>query len=122
VPQEELIVTGYREAVRALKTVDRDAAKAARAGIKKAAEPISQDVKRRLAGYNEISLGTIGVAVRQSGVSVTQRKKKVTGLRPDFGALQMKKGFIPAGDEGIPLVAEEVTLAIGELISLAGFH
>ncbi len=52
------------------------------------------------------------VVVRQRGVSVEQTLRKTTGLRPDFGALQMKKALIPALDENQGEVENRMELAL----------
>jgi hypothetical protein len=115
-------VRGYRELMRSFSIVNAEIPKATRAALREAAWPVQSDTRSKLRRYRGASLDTIGVAVRARGVAVTQRKKKVTGKRPDFGALQMRKGFIPALEENKEEVYAGVELALDELIRSAGFH
>lgn len=89
-------VKGYRETVRSLNAVNRGAKRALQAGLREAAQPIASDTRSRLSGYRGISLATINPSATTRGVSIVQRAKRVTGKRPDFGALQMRRGLIPA--------------------------
>lgn len=121
-PSATIRLHGYRETMLALRNVDRGTRLAVTAGLREAAWPVQSDIKSRLRRYNDISLDTIGIAVRLSGVAVTQRKKKVTGERPDFGALQMRKGFIPALWDNAGETERAVGIAFDELVHLSGFH
>ena len=102
--------------------VDAGTRRAMTAGLREAAWPVQSDTKSRLRRYNDISLDTIGIAVRISGVAVIQRAKKTTGERPDFGALQMRKGFIPALWDNREETERAVGIAFDELVRLSGFH
>jgi hypothetical protein len=110
-------VEGWREAVRSFDAVDRKAKRTMLKGLREAAGPIAEDVRSRLERYNEISLGTIRPSAGVRGVYIRQYKKRVTGNRPDFGALQMRRGFIPAayGHEGD--IAGAVSAAFDLMIS-----
>jgi hypothetical protein len=81
-------VRGHRELVRALNMVEGNIAKTLRDELKRAAKPVVDASKRKLSRYQGASLGTIGPRASVSGVFVTQRARKVTGERPDFGRLQ----------------------------------
>lgn len=120
-PAGTIRVEGYREVVRALGVVSAETRATVRAALAEAAWPVAADTKSRLSDHRGISLGTIGVAVRTSGVAVTQRAKKVTGLRPDFGALQMVEGFIPALEANREETYAGVELALDALITRSGF-
>lgn len=113
-------VEGYREVTRALQRVNRSSKATLYAGLREAAEPIAADTRGRLTRYQGISLGTIGPKATQRGVSITQRAKKVTGKRPDFGALQMTRGFIPAATAGQGEIADRVEAAFSALIQTEG--
>jgi len=101
-PGFRLHVTGYRETLRALSQVDKGTAKAMRDGFKRAAEPVAGDARARLSGLAGISLGTIRPRVSSAGVYIRQGKGKRSGKRPDFGALQMRRGLLPAAEHGAP--------------------
>jgi hypothetical protein len=113
-------VVGYKEAALALNAVNRNSKRVLYAGLRDAARPISDDTRSRLAKYNGISLGTINPSATTRGVSIRQRAKKVTGLRPDFGALQMSQGLIPAAEAGTPGIIPRVEAAYAALITEEG--
>ena len=87
--------------------------------LREAAWPVQSDATSRLAKYREI--GPLGISVRARGVSVEQRHPTVTGLRPDFGALQMTKGLIPALDANTEETYRGVEFALDALIQREGF-
>jgi len=93
---ETIRVKGYREAARALQRVNKGAKLALYAGLRDAADPIAQDARSRLSGYQGIKTSSIRPRVGVRGVYITQGAKKTSGLRPDFGSLQMRVGLLPA--------------------------
>jgi hypothetical protein len=113
-------VEGLSQAVRALDAVDRKAKLTILKGLREAASPIAVDIRRRLARYNEISLGTIRPSAGVRGVFVRQYKSRVTGERPDFGALQMRRGFLPAAYSHEGELADAADRALAELIYREG--
>lgn len=119
---ETVRVTGYKETIRSLKDMERGTAAAIRLGLRQAAQPIADDAKQLIGAYPGASLGTIGPRVNQRGVSISQRAKKRTGHRPDFGALQMTAGLLPALDEHEDDVVRDVTEAVDILIARSGFR
>jgi hypothetical protein len=131
-------VRGIAEVLSALGKVNSESKKVLVAALREAAWPVQSDTKSRLhsvthklstepAGYQGLSYDTIGIAVRSgaggfaAGVAVTQRKKKVTGRRGDFGALQMERGFIPALEANREETYKGVELAFDTLITESGF-
>lgn len=120
--QQTIRVKGYREYVAALNKVNKAAAKTVRAALREVARPVAETAKVNLSQYQGASLNTIGPKVTTRGVAVTQRAKKVTGLRPDFGALQMTEGLIPALDDHADEIENRADQALGVLIHTAGFH
>ncbi len=119
--QETIRVTGYREVARALGKVNRGAKLTLFAGLRKAAEPIASDARTKLARYQGISLSTIRPSAQVRGVFVIQRAKRVTGLRGDFGALQMREGLVPALHDHEDDVVDAVEDAFRLLIRKEGF-
>lgn len=117
-PAETIRVKGYKEAARALGRVNKDAKLALFKGLRDAAEPIAQDARSRLARYQGLQTSTIRPSARVTGVFVVQRAKKRTGLRPDFGSLQMRAGLIPALAEHGDDIIDEVEDAFAALIRL----
>jgi hypothetical protein len=121
VAAETIRVTGYRETARALGKVNKEAKATLFAGLRAAAAPIAADAQQRLAGYRGMSTSTIKPSAQIRGVFVVQRAKKKTGTRPDFGALQMREGLIPALDAGAGDIETRVEAAFTALIAYNGF-
>jgi hypothetical protein len=117
---ETVRIRGLRELNRALAKAEGATPIAVREGLKKAAVPVVEAAKAKEGKWAGASIGTIGPRVTGRSVFVTQRKRKVTGLRPDFGALQMREAFIPALDENEDEVVRAVEAAIDTLIGAAG--
>ena len=92
-------VRGLRETQRALQKVNKEAAKTVRDALKEATEPVASDARSRLSRYAGASVGTIGPRATNRGVFVTQRARKKTGKRGDFGVLQMQEVLVPALEE-----------------------
>lgn len=118
--EPRIVITGYRETIRAIGAVDRAQKREIQKGLREAAAPIAEDTRRRLTKYNGLSLETIRPRTGVGGVYITQRQGKKTGTRPDFGSLQMVKGFIPAADAGELALAEKVNEQLGALIAREG--
>lgn len=114
-------VTGYREVIAALGRVSNESRPVLIGALKEAAWPVASDSKSRLKRYQGISLQTITPRVSTRGVFVTQRAKKVTGRRGDFGALQMTKGLMPALEDNREETYLGVELAFAALIKKEGF-
>jgi hypothetical protein len=111
-------VEGWREAARALDRVNRDAKRSILSGIAEGARPIADDANERLGRYRGI--GRITTRSNVSGVFVQQSHRKVTGKRGDFGALQMRRGLIPAAEQEQPHVVASIERALDGLISREG--
>lgn len=111
-------VEGWREAVRALDRVNRGAKREILKGIAEGARPIADDANTRLGRYRGI--GRITTRASVTGVFVQQSHRKVTGKRPDFGALQMSRGLIPAVDAGGPEIEGRIEGALDGLITREG--
>jgi hypothetical protein len=118
--QESIQLHGWRECMAALKYIDKEAQRAVRDALREAAWPVAADTKSRLAEYRDV--GPVGISVRARGVAVEQRKGKTTGKRPDFGALQMSHGFIPALNDNVEETYRGVEIAFDVLVASAGFH
>lgn len=115
-PAFRVHVRGYKEALRALNQVDKGTRKAMLTGLKRAAEPVTQDARSRLRGYPGLSTGSIVPRATSKGVYITQKHGKTTGTRPDFGALQMRVGLLPAAADGFDEFVDRVDDALGDLI------
>jgi hypothetical protein len=111
---------GYRETIRALEQIKRGAGKAMLGGLKDAAEPVRQEWISRLQRYQGASTSTIGPKVLTRGILVTQRARKRTGLRGDFGSLQMRHGLAALFDKQDETV-KAVEKALDDLTREEGF-
>lgn len=120
-PGYRVHVTGYKESVRALNRVDKGTRRALLAGLKKAAEPVVQDARARLRSYPGLDTGSIVPRASSRGVFITQKHGKRTGTRPDFGALQMRVGLLPAAIDNYDDFVDRVDDALGVLIREEGF-
>lgn len=118
---ETIRVKGYKETARALGKVNKGAKLALFKGLRAAAEPIAADARQRLAGYRGMSTSTIRPSAQVRGVYVIQRAKKKTGQHPDFGALQMREGLIPALQAGEGSIEASVEAAFTALFVYGGF-
>lgn len=114
-------VTGLRETIRSLEIVNRKAAKVVKDEIKQAVEPVAASARGRISRYRGASTSTIVPRVSPRGAFVTQRARTVTGLRGDFGSLQMREGLLPALAEHEGEIVEQVDDALGRLVRLSGF-
>jgi hypothetical protein len=118
---EAVQVSGLRETVRALNKVNRDAKKVVLAELAAAAEPIAASARTKISRYTGASLTTIKPRAATKGVFVRQNARKVTGLRSDFGALQMTHGLLPALAEHADEIIPGLDRALGRLADSQDF-
>jgi hypothetical protein len=109
-------VRGLSELQRDLGKVSRAAEHSVRDGMKKAAEPVLQAAREKEGKWRGSKPGSIGIRATRRSVFVTQRARKVTGRRADFGALQYREAFVPALEENEHLVSREVERALDHLL------
>lgn len=119
--KETVRIRGLRETIRALNRVNKQVAKQVRDELKRAVEPVAASARDRVGRYPGASTSTIGPKATTRSVFVTQRKRKVTGLRPDFGSLQMREGLLPALAEHEDDIVGQVEDALDRLTRTAGF-
>jgi len=115
-------IRGLRETQRAFVKLGLGIRAELVAELRRVAEPVAATAKDKLARYDGISLGTIGPRTSVLGAFVTQRARKVTGQRPDFGALQMREGLIPALEEHADDIEEGALHALDAITREAGFY
>lgn len=114
-------IRGLRETQRAFKRMSGAVGPTLREGLRGAAEPVAREARMRVGQYAGAKTSTIGPRVTLSSVKVTQRARKVTGLRPDFGALQMTRAFIPALEHNTETVQRAASEALESVEQLGGF-
>lgn len=89
-------VEGLRELQRALRNVDKQLGKQLRDELKKAADIVAQEATALFSGINPVSAAGFKPRARGASAFVQQTRSRTTGLRPDFGALQMRVALLPA--------------------------
>jgi hypothetical protein len=121
VANQTVRISGLKETIRAFNKIDRSLTRELQSEMKRAAEPVADSAKRKLARFSGIRLATVRPRARGASVFVTQNARKVTGKRPDFGALQMRVGFIPALEENERQILETVEKALDRMTREEGF-
>lgn len=92
-----------------------------RAHLKSAAEPVAREAQSLTSQWQGAKTSTIGPRVVARGVYVTQRARTVTGLRADFGALQMVKAMIPALEHNQDAIERSAEEALDVIENIGGF-
>jgi hypothetical protein len=111
-------VHGLKDLQSALKKADGDLDKTVKDALREVGDIVKDDATGR--GSRYAGIGKYRTVVRARGVAVEQSKGKVTGLRGDFGALQMNTVLGPALDENADEVEKGAERAIDKLIAAAG--
>lgn len=96
----QLRVKNLKETVRALERADKEVAKGVRAELKKVGDIVKDDARGRFSDIDQGSASGFRTRVRRAGmVAVEQSRRRTTGQRGDYGALQMRRALLPAVDE-----------------------
>lgn len=114
-------VHGVREVNAAFRKIDKNLARQFGNDLKKAATPVVEEAKMLSQQWQGASLNTIRAKRSGPRVFVEQSARKKTGLRPDFGALQMHSALIPALDEKSDVVFHLVEIVLNRYSDSAGF-
>lgn len=85
-----VVFRGMRELNRAFLQVERNVRDDFIDELKKEAEPVAASARSRISRYRGAQTSTIKPVTRYHNVLVRQGARKRTGLRGDFGALQMR--------------------------------
>lgn len=113
-------VHGLREVNAAFGKIDKQLRKELGNDLKKAAEPVVQEARIRET-WAGAKIGTIRAKRSGLRVFVEQSARKVTGLRGDYGALQMRKALTPALEDKADAVFNDVERVLNEYANSAGF-
>jgi hypothetical protein len=108
-------VKGIKELQRALRVYNTDLSKKLRKELKEVGLIVQVEARLRFQRYSPRSAAGYKVRVRQRGVSVEQSLRKTTGLRPDWGSLQMRTALLPALVTKEPLVVARVERMLDNL-------
>lgn len=83
---------------------------------------VSDDATERFRKYDDATAAGFRVRVRVGGlVQVEQSKRKTTGTRPDFGALQMTKALLPAREAKLEQAAVGLEKRVLRVMHQHGF-
>lgn len=115
---EAVRVKGLREFLRATAKADKETKKRIRARFREVGEIVQKDAASRFSRYDGKTAAGFKPVVRQRGVTVEQRLRKTTGKRGDFGALQMRRGLIPAVEANQNKIVDEFEKALDELADI----
>lgn len=110
-------IKGLQEVVRGFNRVHRATSRQIQAELKKAAEPVATAGREKISRYAGASVGTIGPRASGASVFVTQRARKVTGLRGDFGGLQQRR-LDEALNENEDVIETRVEQALDRLVAM----
>lgn len=84
--------------------------------LRKTAEPVRDAAQRKFQEYNPRVASRYRIVVRRTGIiSVEQPDRRTTGLRRDFGQLQMSRALIPGLVENTDRVISEIDKALGRI-------
>lgn len=105
--------------MRALGKADRATAGVVREKLKEAGDVVREEGRKRFERYSVKSASGYRVrATRTGGVFVEQSLRKVTGLRPDYARLQMRKALEPALDAKSGEVERRLEDALDEIADI----
>jgi len=119
-PGETIRVDGLSQFLIALDHADRKLKREVRERLrqvgdetkKETADLIDQELK------SPVSARGVKTRVRRRGVDVEQSLRKTTGLRPDWGVTQMRKGFLPGFEKTAPSIEPRLEEALHEVIGV----
>ncbi len=115
-------VKGLRELQRDFRKMGGVLPKEMREGLREAAEPVRREATALFSPVNADSAASYRVRVRARGVSVEQSKRRTTGMRPDYGRLQMGRALLPALEARANDVVRRLEQMLDELAGNNGFH
>ena len=93
---ERFRIKGYRELLRACNRAEKETKKEVRDTFRKVGDIVRVGATERFRSIDARSAEGYRTRVRQRGVAVEQSLRRTTGLRPDFGSLQMRDALEPA--------------------------
>ena len=113
-------IKNLNETLRALNKCQRGLHKSMMGGLLEAAEPVTTSWQGKVGKYAGASTSTIGPRMTTKSVFVTQKARKRTGKRGDFGSLQMRHGLAALFEEA-DNTEKEVEKALDKLTEGEGF-
>ena len=113
-------VTGAKELERGFRQMRKQVLRELRPELRKAGELVRTEASTLFSSIDARSAAGYKVRVRAKGVAVEQSLRKVTGLRGDYGALQMRRALIPALEAKGGEASEMVTALVNRASLEAG--
>lgn len=111
-----VVVQGLGDLIRVSDQCDNKTKKFVRDELRKTAEPVRQAAIAKFSRYNPGVAARYRITVRRTGViAVEQPGRRTTGLRRDFGKLQMDRALVPGLLENVDRVTASINDAIGEI-------
>ena len=114
-------VKGLRELQRAFGKISKDLKKETRDELRAVGNLVTEEARSRFMRYDARSASGFKTRVRQKEVTTEQSRRRTTGKRPDYGALQMRRALLPALAEKEDEVVDRLDKMLGRLGNDAGF-
>lgn len=111
-------VKGYRETMRVLNKAEKDTKKIFHAKLREAGGIVADEARKRFDRYDSKTASGFSITSRVGGVFVVQSLRKVTGRRPDYARLQMRKALEPALDAKSAEVERKLEQALDEIADI----
>lgn len=128
-PEPTARLSGYTELLVALRALPRAQQAALRAEFRAVGKLVADAARAKFTGGVARSASVQRTAdgftpvVRLRGVEVDQKLRKTTGLRPDWGKTQMRKGLVPGLEESTDAIVAGIDGAMdaaAEAVGLGG--
>lgn len=116
-----IAVRGLKELNRDFRKMSKELSKELRDELKEAGDLVRAESARLFSRYDAGSAAGYKVRVRQGGVAVEQSRRRVTGKRGDYGALQMRRALEPGLTAKQDEVFRRVDKMLGHLAGSNGF-
>lgn len=107
-----------KELQRGLKRADDGTDKELRKEFKKVGDLVRVEAMSRFSGYDAGSASGYRTRVRQKGIAVEQSRRKTTGKRKDYAALQNRKAMWPALDAKHDEVVDRLEEAVERIADM----
>lgn len=115
-------VKGLRQLHRALKNLDEGVKRELEQELRDAGEIVATGSRQRFLGIDARSAAGFKSRVKGFGrVVVEQSRRRTTGLRGDYGSLQMRRALLPSLVENEPRVLNAVEGMLDRLGRKEGF-
>lgn len=108
-------VDGLKDFNRDVRKAEKDTRKVVRNRLREVGEVVRVDAANRLQEYDDRSARGLKVRVRAAGIFVEQSLRKTSGLRPDFGELQMVQALLPSVQENEAEMVRQMEKAADDL-------